>query len=582
MKFINYKLLLLFLCIATSNTIEAQVRKIDGIPQNNRNYSAVKEKLTAFDVYQIDTEELVSFMGDKTNAKQYIEFNLQLGDKHNWNISLFENDIRSEDYKVTFGNSGESSYQAKTNNITYEGYESSKNEVRLTITENFISGFVEVNNLVYYIEPLGNFTKNNNSQNLFIVYTGSSVIPNTKEKCIFESIKEYNVSSINLENKSSTSDCLIARIALANDYQMYLEYSSNVQNVINQNFAVINAMGSKFDDEFDATVIFQLVEQYFSTSPLSDPWDSTIECIPLLDSFRNWTITSGFNNEFDFASLWTGRDLVQGPINAGGCTYPFGLVEDCPNSSRQMHVLENSSNLTLNTIRQTHEIGHNFIGNGHNSPSVNRIMDQNLGSNTNLEWSSNSVNLINNRIAVFENALSDTPCIFDCNCQEEITVSNTVTTSQNNQAFSQLNVRSRINNGASATYKAGETVILEPNFHARPGSTVSVSIGECTFSTRDSETKDRFTNREVENVDALEKVVSLYPNPVQDILHVESDTDMVSIEITNQIGVLKERRNTFLDSRKGVFDVSDYKTGIYFMVITFKDGSTLKKTMIKK
>ncbi|WP_299763172.1 M12 family metallo-peptidase [uncultured Dokdonia sp.] len=136
-------------------------------------------------------------------------------------------------------------------------------------------------------------------------------------------------------------------------------------------------------------------------------------------------------------------------------------------------------------------------------------------------------------------------------------------------------------NGSVGEIRASEEVILSPGITIESGSEFRAYIDResCLVNTR--------SNIEVEVpssqvLDETIKTVSLFPNPAQDILHIESDEDIIGIEIMSQIGVLKERRESFIDPRKGEFDVSRYKTGIYFIVITFKDGSTLNKTMIKK
>ena len=86
----------------------------------------------------------------------------------------------------------------------------------------------------------------------------------------------------------------------------------------------------------------------------------------------------------------------------------------------------------------------------------------------------------------------------------------------------------------------------------------------------------------VANFDVLEKIKSenlselvIYPNPVRDILSVESDLDIISIEIINLQG------QKIIFSNKKEIDVSRLSSGVYLVFVNTNEGIVVNK-VIKK
>jgi len=71
--------------------------------------------------------------------------------------------------------------------------------------------------------------------------------------------------------------------------------------------------------------------------------------------------------------------------------------------------------------------------------------------------------------------------------------------------------------------------------------------------------------------------VNIYPNPTSDFVHIKSKTDVTSISVFNAEG--RKLTETYKENR---IDLSSYSTGIYFLNIVLKDGTTFKHKIIKK
>ena len=82
-----------------------------------------------------------------------------------------------------------------------------------------------------------------------------------------------------------------------------------------------------------------------------------------------------------------------------------------------------------------------------------------------------------------------------------------------------------------------------------------------------------------ENIKTLNNSVSIYPNPADGILNIQTEKKLLSVEISDISGktVLK---NKFLNSNNNIVDISGLKNGIYFLNLLFADNSVLNKKVI--
>ena len=71
-------------------------------------------------------------------------------------------------------------------------------------------------------------------------------------------------------------------------------------------------------------------------------------------------------------------------------------------------------------------------------------------------------------------------------------------------------------------------------------------------------------------------LVELYPNPMNDVLYIESD-DVVSVTFFNAVG----QQVLFVENRNEI-DVAELNNGLYFVRLVDNKGNTLTKKIIKQ
>ncbi|MBP7478675.1 MAG: T9SS type A sorting domain-containing protein, partial [Chitinophagales bacterium] len=74
--------------------------------------------------------------------------------------------------------------------------------------------------------------------------------------------------------------------------------------------------------------------------------------------------------------------------------------------------------------------------------------------------------------------------------------------------------------------------------------------------------------------------ISIYPNPVHEVLSIESDEEMVSIEILDLIGSAQVKLSN-LSSQESKVDLSSLSPSNYILRITMKSGNAIVKTFVK-
>ena len=80
-----------------------------------------------------------------------------------------------------------------------------------------------------------------------------------------------------------------------------------------------------------------------------------------------------------------------------------------------------------------------------------------------------------------------------------------------------------------------------------------------------------------ENIEETTASLRLYPNPVLDRLYIETQTQTLTIEISDVYGKVQNLKNSETQKLRNSIDVSSLKSGIYFVKINTEKGNIVKR-----
>ncbi|WP_020538743.1 M12 family metallo-peptidase [Lewinella cohaerens] len=287
---------------------------------------------------------------------------------------------------------------------TFKGVLDGK-DIRLTINDDFIYGYVRTGDEEWYIEPLKRFV-DNAASNTYLLYRTRDVLPQSNLRC-----GQTETARVTSESAGGArGGCLEVDLAVAADYSMFEHYGS-AGGVLAHLEGVLNNVNGNFDDDFSQGLFFRMSELVMPIVESSDPWYSGEDALQLLESFKEWGHGGGFQSDFDLGQFWSRRNYQsQGSGSVIGLSYVGTFC-----SENGYHILEDfTGSAGYIRVMTAHEIGHNF-GCSHNYNgtqlecySNNRppyIMDPIVNLAT--EWSrgiwgfceTNSVNVIDNYLA---------------------------------------------------------------------------------------------------------------------------------------------------------------------------------------
>ena len=362
-------LLLILMIVVSFTTITAQDFAFTAKRYSpNKIESSLNVKFKDYQIFQFDTDNLENHVR-QTDGNT--EISLQFGEEHNWNLDLLNSDLFADNYLLRDGKTTVNSQRP----IPMQGYLLGGNNERvaLTVSEDFIYGYIQEDGKTYYIEPLRYFTANQ-EENLFVIYEESDVITDNTIKC---AVTEKHHRGHNLENQykaeaatgeKSILACKLLELAIASDFLMFQSYGS-VAAVEAHNTGVMNTVATDYDDSFNDEVQFEIVEQFVPSSTGADPISGSLDIGTILDEFTAWG-PGGFSNTHDLGQHWSARNYNTTTIGLAW----VGVV--CANF--RYHVLEDFSGTAWSLrVLTSHEMGHNF-NQGHDegsgfimSPSVN-------------------------------------------------------------------------------------------------------------------------------------------------------------------------------------------------------------------
>ena len=163
-----YRIALILLLVLSSIVLVAQERmSFNGLPISTKLKAGFEQELKAFQLFKINSKALSEYL-DNGKSNQAIQ--LELGTAYDWKMEIYPHDIRTSNYQLyTAGAKGIELLPA-TKNKTFRGYlQTDAEQVRLTVEQGFIYGYVEQGKERYFIEPARTFEPSLD-QDIFVVY----------------------------------------------------------------------------------------------------------------------------------------------------------------------------------------------------------------------------------------------------------------------------------------------------------------------------------------------------------------------------------------------------------------------------
>ncbi|MEO6190529.1 MAG: PKD domain-containing protein, partial [Saprospiraceae bacterium] len=377
----NIKILILFLVIYGKSVF---AQEFIGIPIATYSTSLLDSKFKTYQLLQLDINGIRTALNTRSSVSH-----LKINSKGvKWDLTLTAFNIFKNDFYVSIGWENKIIQSKGIPDIkTYKVIPNSSQPGLscLTIADGFIYGFIEMDGIRTFIEPLRYYIPEA-SYDEFIVYNEKDVVPITGLKCgseeIFQTkiLKEQNNIIQEMNVKVS---CIIVDIAIACDKTIY-DYQGSVANSEAFVIGVLNNVQTNYDDEFNIVVEFSVSTIFVATTSSSDPWNGINNIEEHLVMHQNWANGGGYGGaSYAVATAWTKK--------YSGGTIGLANVQSLCGSFRYNVCSDIGGSGGLLRCLQAHELGHNFSAE-HDGGGSGFIMAPSL-SNSNI-WSMASKNKI--------------------------------------------------------------------------------------------------------------------------------------------------------------------------------------------
>ncbi len=567
-------------------------------------FPELQKKFKSYTLYTLDLQQLTPLL-DFPDTQ--IQLKLHLGQQEAYQLSLIEKDQRRQSLKILLAN--EDKLQSG-NDLSYKIF---RGDAKVSITANRFYAHLPKAGKTLYIEPLHLLIPSADEQ-YFIAYTNLDLIDKEEVFCKHEHPEKVMTTpnSEDLEiahERSVSSDCKVAEIAVAADYQMYLDHGGE-DNVIAYLEMLLDDVSDIYIDHFN--VDFEVVRYYVSDCPSCDHWGNDTTAFERLSDFRFWAQGGGFMVDHDVATLWTRNGFnngVQGEAYMGKACL-----------ADRYSVCYRGSGDARNVTLWAHELGHLFNA-SHDGAFSPYIMRPTQNSAT--EFSPASIAAINTRLS--------TNLMMNCLvCTNDLAHENTrrilirapygywgVYTEIVNQgggavdstqtsvyiSFDTQLDASDVLVGSQSTpmLNAGDRDTLSGIFYFLPPNGTkslydlikadnseevaeadednNLAIIPLIFSSIEDSEQDNSVGNNISNA------LMLYPNPVEEVLHIsipENIEGEPSIEVIDVNGRLLMYREAQQFDTTIELDVADWPGGVYFVRLNTAEGIQLTQRFIKR
>lgn len=277
--------------------------------------------------------------------------------------------ILADDFTVSvIDMSGKNNYTLETEIVTLQGY-TPHGEIRLTLNDNYINGFIDIKEGRRNIETIGGLSGETN----FTIVNEKNRFKKISSSCNHELRLEKDIPNTKEESRSA-GQCYQVSLAQAADHLM-VEKHGGIDETINHMVSVINNVQANFtysgDTNFGNGIEFNIEEVTLATCSKCDPWTTSTDFLRVYMSYAEWAKYSKYSSDYHIGQFWTARDFDHSYVGLAG----YDSYKLCDHSRYQILQDFTSSSAYLQAM-VSHELGHNF-GASH-SLEENSIMNSKL------------------------------------------------------------------------------------------------------------------------------------------------------------------------------------------------------------
>lgn len=394
-------------------TLFAQTFQMDKLELRSQ---GVNDLISSYEVYKLDLNSLSKSLHDNNGSDISL-----VSDDFSLAMQLVPNDILGENFKISALRSTGLETLDYTEQHTYIGYPDDNPGIayRFYISENKIQGKFTQKGKTYRIESLDNYVKGAERNNVVIYDIEDRLDKKDSGWCehIHEEGDEHHDEKpkVELTTTSRSMACVSLGVSVAMDYLMFVDQGSTLEGAMQFAISVLNDVEGNFDTQFNDQIEFYISELMVSCCEDCDPWSSTTDIFAFYQSFRDWALyDSGFDNEYDFATIWTDRVFSTGAV---GVASTNGVC----NLNKFNAVRKFSTNPDKLRVMLAHEIGHG-LGANHNyphggdcsPPERDRMIMDPVVHATAVTWSTGEEICAINNVEIINEKLATSDCFTIC------------------------------------------------------------------------------------------------------------------------------------------------------------------------
>jgi hypothetical protein len=376
--------------------------------------AAVDATFQKYEVYEFDIKPLYEAM----KGKKSFNFVLQLGDKHTWPLNLSPNNLMAHNYQeTTTDEAGRLKVMPPRAVETYEGYLNPKmdqngryvpiseeaglvpGEVRMSIREGYLIGYVTIGNRQLFIEPLS-YALKGAAANHYLLYDPNDVLQDPELTCGVIDLQRYaphteeeRLEMEQLSELEAAMMCVEVDLLIASTFDMVTKFGSAA--AVNSHTQDITNMMQPFYSF--AGMQYVIVQQFTPASSGADPFTASALAEDLLTSIMTWASGAGIATH-DIGQLWTARDIFGcggGGTGLIGCAY-IGVV--CTNMRYNINE-DFTGSISCLARLSAHELGHNWDCRHSDAETSDNIMWPSISCSATGGFSAASMAKINAHIA---------------------------------------------------------------------------------------------------------------------------------------------------------------------------------------